>query len=318
VAERPVVLRPCTAATPEEWDEWRAIERGWLKLAESYDASRRLDTVINEHIRRRNEIGPRKHSMSNAGEKRYECLERAADLRRRANATDDPASKADLLDLERRWLDIAESYKAAEEAAFYFDGLRARGAAAEEALTAKPNDLGAPGGSMLHPLAEQLRQCSNLQATVDWLLGQCLELTCARFGNVQIMDWKAGHLEIRAQRGFQDEFLSFFRRVRYQDASACARALLQRDSVVIEDVVLDHRFVPCLQVVQRAGVRAVQSTPLISSSGALLGIVSTHFPTRYRPTDIQMQRTKEAARLAANAIVSHRSRTHGLATGGPN
>jgi hypothetical protein len=256
--------------------------------------------------------------MSNAGEKRYNCLARAADLRRRANAADDPALKADLRDLECRWLYIAESYKAAEEAAFSLDGLRARGAAPEEALTEKPNDLGASAASILHSTAEQLRQCSDLQATVDWLLGQCLELTGAEFGNVQIMDWKTGHLEIRAQRGFQDEFLSFFRRVRYEDASACARALLNRNSVVIEDVLLDHRFVPCLQVVQRAGVRAVQSTPLISRSGALLGIVSTHFPTRYRPTDIQMQRTKEAAQLAANAMVSHRSRIGGLPTGGPN
>jgi len=43
--------------------------------------------------------------MSNAGEKRY-CLARAAELRRRANAADAPALKADLRDLERRWLDI--------------------------------------------------------------------------------------------------------------------------------------------------------------------------------------------------------------------
>jgi GAF domain len=254
--------------------------------------------------------------MSNAGEKRDNCLARAAALRGRANAADDPALKADLRDLERRWRDIAESYKEAQEAACHLDGLRARGAAPKEALTERPN--GASAASILHSTAEQLRQCSDLQATVDWLLGQCLELTCAEFGNVQIMDWKAGHLEIRAQRGFQDEFLSFFRRVRYEDASACARALLNRNSLIIEDVLLDPQFVPCLQVVQRAGVRAVQSTPLISSSGALLGIVSTHFPTRYRPTDIQMQRTKEAAQLAANAIILHRSRIRGLPTGGPH
>ncbi|HKS60552.1 MAG TPA: GAF domain-containing protein [Xanthobacteraceae bacterium] len=256
--------------------------------------------------------------MSNASEKRSKCVARAAELRRRANTADDPASKADLRDLERHWLDVAESYKAAEEAGFHLQGLRARGAAPNEACATKPNDLGAPATSMLHAMAEQLRRCGDVQATLDWLLGSCLELTCAEFGNVQIMDWKAGHLEIKAQRGFHDEFLSFFNRVKYRDGSACARALLHRDPIVVEDVVLDREFVPCLKVVQRAGVRAVQSTPLVSSSGALVGIVSTHFPTPYRPTDIQMQRTREAAQLAANAIVLHRSRTHGISTGGPN
>lgn len=256
--------------------------------------------------------------MSNAGEKCHKCLAYAADLRHRANATDDPALKADLRHLERQWLDIAESYKATEEAAIYLDALRARGAAANEAPANKPNDHSAAAASMLHPMAEQLRQCSDLQEILDWLLGHCLELTCAEFGNVQIMDWKAGHLEIKAQRGFHEEFLNFFKRVRYLDASACARALLNRDPVVIEDIVLDRQFIPCLKVVQRAGVRAVQSTPLVSSSGALVGIVSTHFPSSYRPTEIQMQRTKEAAQLAANAIILHRSRTHGLPTGEPN
>ena len=74
------------------------------------------------------------------------------------------------------------------------------------------------------------------------------------------MDWIAGHLEIKAQRGFDEEFLSFFKRVSYGHGSSCARALLNRGAIIIEDVVLDPHFIPCLKVAQRAGVRAVQST----------------------------------------------------------
>ena len=166
---------------------------------------------------------------------------------------------------------------------------------------------------MLQSMAEQLRQCSDIQATLDWLLGQSLELACADFGNVQIMNWKVGYLEIKAQRGFHEEFLNFFKRVRLMDASACARTLLTRDSVIIEDIVVDRDYAPCLEVVQRAGVRAVQSTPLVSSSGALVGVVSTLFPAPHRPTDIQMQRIKEAARLAANAIIFFQARAREMA-----
>jgi hypothetical protein len=52
----------------------------------------------------------------------------------------------------------------------------------------------------------------------------------------------------------------------------------------------------------------VQSTPLVSSSGALVGIVSTLFPTPHRPTDIQIRAAREAAQLAANAIILFRAR----------
>ena len=49
----------------------------------------------------------------------------------------------------------------------------------------------------------------------------------ARFGDVQIMDWKAGYLEIKAQQGFQEEFLNFlpehvFRRLQRRRASGGA------------------------------------------------------------------------------------------------
>ena len=42
------------------------------------------------------------------------CLERAAAARRRAEQTDDPYLKEDLLDIETRWLRLAESYQMVE------------------------------------------------------------------------------------------------------------------------------------------------------------------------------------------------------------
>jgi hypothetical protein len=43
---------------------------------------------------------------------------------------------------------------------------------------------------MLDSMTEQLRRCSDIQSTLDWLLGRGLEVTCAGFGSVQIMNWK--------------------------------------------------------------------------------------------------------------------------------
>jgi GAF domain-containing protein len=57
-----------------------------------------------------------------------------------------------------------------------------------------------------------------------------------------------------------------------------------------------------------AGFRAVQSTPLISTSGALVGVLSTHFPSRHRPLDGEMELIKMTAESAANEILAWRVR----------
>jgi hypothetical protein len=42
------------------------------------------------------------------------CMDRAADCRRRAEQTTDPAMQADLLDMEARWTHLARSYEFVE------------------------------------------------------------------------------------------------------------------------------------------------------------------------------------------------------------
>src|SRR5262249_22759804 len=59
----------------------------------------------------------------------------------------------------------------------------------------------------------------------------------------------------------------------------------------------------------RAGFRAVQSTPLISSSGAFVGVLSTHFPAAHRPTQGELKILKRVGELTANAIIRQRACT---------
>jgi len=42
------------------------------------------------------------------------CYQRAADARRRANDATDPAIRADFLNMEQRWLSLAQSYEFTE------------------------------------------------------------------------------------------------------------------------------------------------------------------------------------------------------------
>jgi GAF domain-containing protein len=87
------------------------------------------------------------------------------------------------------------------------------------------------------------------------------------------------------------------------DASACGRALLLRKTIIIEDVLQDDGFARFRDVALRAGFRSVQSTPLVSSSGALFGMLSTHAAEPSRPSDRQIEALQALARASANAIV---------------
>jgi predicted xylose isomerase-like sugar epimerase len=42
---------------------------------------------------------------------------------------------------------------------------------------------------------------------------------------------------------------------------------------------------------------------MISSGGALMGILSTHFPIFHRPGEIEMRHLRHAAQVAADALV---------------
>ena len=136
-------------------------------------------------------------------------------------------------------------------------------------------------------------------------LDRALTLAGQQLGNVQLIDWNAGELKIAAQRGFAQDFLDSFRRVTTRDGCACGRALLVRDTVVIHDVTTDRDFLLYRDVAERAGFRAVQSTPLLSPSGAFFGIISTHgdcVPNRHR-----LEKIKSLAQQTANELARHYS-----------
>ena len=58
--------------------------------------------------------------VSKKSEQISECLARAADARACAAETTDPARKADLLDIEHCWMQVAKSYRSVDrQAAFW-------------------------------------------------------------------------------------------------------------------------------------------------------------------------------------------------------
>jgi hypothetical protein len=146
-----------------------------------------------------------------------------------------------------------------------------------------------------------LRQ--NSASVLNWLLDSALQITNANMGNVQLFDPDSGCLHIAAQYGFDRSFIDYFEYVREGEA-ACGKAMKTRQRVVIEDVTKGPVFhdAVALEILLDAGVRAVQSTPLITRSGSLLGVFSTHWASPHRLTTHDLRELDDLARAAADLL----------------
>jgi GAF domain len=113
---------------------------------------------------------------------------------------------------------------------------------------------------------------------ISEFLEAVVDSTGADFGAVQLFDSTNHVLRIVAQHGFESEFLHYFNTVGLAIRSACNESMDERTRVIVKDVSTDPLFSNDLRgLLLRAKVRSIQSTPLIDSSGKLLGVVSTHY-----------------------------------------
>jgi PAS domain S-box-containing protein len=159
---------------------------------------------------------------------------------------------------------------------------------------------------------ERLREVGNLCARAGHDFEQCLDeivvaavaVTGADMGNIQLLDDESGALRIAAQRGFAESFLNFFACVSEAEALACGVSLRSAGRVIVEDVTRSEIFAgrPSLYALLEAGVSAAQSTPLVSSSGRVFGLISTHFRTPHRPAERDLRLIDLLARQTADYL----------------
>jgi len=135
------------------------------------------------------------------------------------------------------------------------------------------------------------------------IIDAAIALSGADLGNLQFFDPDAKALKIVASRGFEKPFLEFFNSVEHSEA-ACGTALETGKRVVIDDITTSPVFVgtPALDVLLAAGVRAVESTPLVNRSGQAVGMLSTHYHTPRRLADRDLHVLDLLARQAADWI----------------
>ncbi|MEC9373588.1 MAG: PAS domain S-box protein, partial [Planctomycetota bacterium] len=152
----------------------------------------------------------------------------------------------------------------------------------------------------LHALVSRLLDCDDETAALDEVLLAIIEITGAEKGAVQLYDRDHGLLRILTHYGLPAEFIARYGETPISSEAPCGRAIQQRTRIVAEDLTGSD-------AAKVGGFRAQQSTPMLSRSGELLGVLSTHYGEPHRPTEIELRVLDLYARQAADFVERRRA-----------
>jgi signal transduction histidine kinase len=125
----------------------------------------------------------------------------------------------------------------------------------------------------------------DLKAFCGMAMDAAAQLLNADFASIQTKVRDRPVLQLVAARGFVPEATRHWQRVDAGSSSSCGQALSRGQRIIIPDVERDERLAGTedLRHMRLCGIRAVQSTPLLSRSGAPVGMLSTHWRRAYEP-----------------------------------
>jgi two-component sensor histidine kinase/integral membrane sensor domain MASE1 len=150
-----------------------------------------------------------------------------------------------------------------------------------------------------------MREGGSIEKSLDKVIEAAVEMSDADKGNVRLFNSETGMPSVLVQRGFDEPSLKFFQQVQTSTMKSNKR-------VIVEDVGSDDNCNFSGQVRQElvdAGVRAITCTPLLSSTGNLLGVISTVFATPHHASERESNLMDLLARQTADYLERKRAET---------
>jgi signal transduction histidine kinase/CheY-like chemotaxis protein/PAS domain-containing protein len=113
-----------------------------------------------------------------------------------------------------------------------------------------------------------------------------------------------GYLDLIASHGFSQETIDRWQSVTSKTLTTCGEVLRSGRRVIVTDVTKCEFMSDSedLLFFLKGGIHAVQSTPLLSRSGRLLGAFSTHWHATHSPSDRDLRLLDILARQAADLL----------------
>ena len=177
---------------------------------------------------------------------------------------------------------------------------------AEEALRESKERLAAEldATQQLQNISTQLIHENDTQALYEKIVNAAVGIMRSDFASMQMFHPERGELQLLAHRGFDPSSVAFWQWVRPGAGCTCGAALRSGERTIVSDIERCDFMAGTedLAVYREAGMRAIQSTPLVSRTGRLLGMISTHWNRLHQPPERNLGLLDVLARQAADLI----------------
>jgi PAS domain S-box-containing protein len=167
----------------------------------------------------------------------------------------------------------------------------------------------------LQKISTQLIHASDAQVLYEKILDAAMAIMGSDFASMQTFYPERGELRLLAYRGFNPTAAAFWEWVRPGSGSTCGAALATGHRSIVPDIELSDFMAGSedLETYRQTDIRAVQSTPLLSRAGRLLGMISTHWRNPHQPSERDLRLLDVVARQAADLIERKRAEEQQLA-----
>jgi PAS domain S-box-containing protein len=160
-------------------------------------------------------------------------------------------------------------------------------------------------------ISTRLIQEGNLDVLYEHVLGAAIAVMRSDMASMQILVRDQNALRLLAWKGFDPASAAFWEWVRVDAGSSCGVARHTGERVIVPDVERCDFMAGTqdLDFYRLSGIRAVQSTPLVSRDGRLIGMLSTHWRTPHQPAEHELRLLDVLARQAADLIERKQTET---------
>lgn len=162
----------------------------------------------------------------------------------------------------------------------------------------------------LHRISVELIGEHDLDQLYGKIVDAAVSITRSQFGTMQLLcpkddpSGREGQLQLLCHRGLPPDAIDYWRWVKPSARSSCTLALKVGQRALVPDFERWDEIAGTadLMAFRRVGIRSAQTTPLLSRSGQLLGMISTHWSEPHQPSDRDLRLLDILARQAADIL----------------
>src|SRR5579871_2311172 len=156
----------------------------------------------------------------------------------------------------------------------------------------------------------ELIQADDIGEICGHVLDSAREILRSDFASIHRVDPdRSSELRLQGFRGFTPEAARSWERVRPESEDTCGLAWRTGRRIEVSDVETCGFMAGSsyLDMYRQAGIRAIQTTPLLSRSGRLVGTISTHWRRPHQSSERELALLDVLAQLAGTAIERRQS-----------